>query len=138
MTLGGMIRILAESKLVHNLDPALTGPVPLNMANRRKRRAKEPVQGEEEGEDIVPATQFEPHESDDSQTMWDVIAILRESKTKYEVRWAGNDPATGKPWKPSWIPKEDCTNELIRDWKEQKRKLQEAKQSKKSLKRRKK
>jgi hypothetical protein len=72
-------------------------------------------------------THFEPHTSDDSQSLWPVNRILRESRSKYEVEWAGIDPETGKPWKPSWIPKEDCSDACIQDWKAEKRRLREIK-----------
>ncbi|KAF9814499.1 hypothetical protein IEO21_05050 [Rhodonia placenta] len=61
-------------------------------------------------------TQFIPQE-DDEETLWDVIEILAERANRYQVKWAGTDPATGKPWAPSWVPKHDCTDQLIHDWK---------------------
>ncbi|CAG8638933.1 5455_t:CDS:2, partial [Acaulospora colombiana] len=73
------------------------------------------------GDESQGLTHFEPHTSDDSQSLWPVNRILRESRSKYEVEWAGLDPETGKPWKPSWIPKEDCSDACIQDWKEEKR-----------------
>ncbi|CAG8673879.1 5326_t:CDS:2, partial [Acaulospora colombiana] len=73
------------------------------------------------GDESQGLTQFETHTSDDSQSLWPVNRILRESRSKYEVEWAGLDPETGKPWKPSWIPKEDCSDACIQDWKEEKR-----------------
>lgn len=73
-------------------------------------------------------TQFSAHDSDNAQdnTMWEVLYIMAESKNKYQVQWAGKDPDTRKPWKPEWIAKEDCTNELIREWKQKKAKKAEA------------
>lgn len=61
-------------------------------------------------------TQFEPG-SDDNETLWNVLQIVKESKNKYLVKWEGVDPDTGKPWDLSWVPKHDCTNELIHEWK---------------------
>ncbi|OSX67279.1 hypothetical protein POSPLADRAFT_1176054 [Postia placenta MAD-698-R-SB12] len=61
-------------------------------------------------------TQFIPQD-DDEETLWDVIEILAERGSRYQVKWAGNDPATTKPWAPSWVPKHDCTDQLIHDWK---------------------
>jgi hypothetical protein len=114
---------------VRNLDPASTVSVALNMVTKSRRKINEVI--EEDGvDDILGLTQFSPHESDNSQTMWDVVAILRESGSKYQVQWAGIDPSKGKPWKPTWIPKEDCTDELIQEWKAQKRNRKEAKKSK--------
>lgn len=53
---------------------------------------------------------------------WNVIRILKESGTKYQVQWDGIDPKTGKGWLPSWIPKSDCTDALVREWEDEKRK----------------
>jgi hypothetical protein len=115
---------------VQNLDPASTVSVAaLNMVTKSRRKINEVI--EEDGvDDIIGSTQFEPHESDNSQTLWDVVAILRESGSKYQVQWAGKDPRNGKPWKPTWIPKEDCTDELIQEWKAQKRNRKEARKAK--------
>ncbi|OCH94697.1 hypothetical protein OBBRIDRAFT_831529 [Obba rivulosa] len=71
-------------------------------------------------------TQFISQE-DDEETLWEVIEILEERPAKYKVKWAGVDPATGKPWPPSWVPKQDCTDHLVREWKiKQARKKKEA------------
>ncbi|KAF8596356.1 hypothetical protein BDV93DRAFT_455137 [Ceratobasidium sp. AG-I] len=61
-------------------------------------------------------TQFEPH-SDDEDTLYNVEKILDEAGRRYLVQWEGRDPATGKKWPPDWVPKTDCTDDLIADWK---------------------
>lgn len=61
-------------------------------------------------------TQFVPKENDDNE-LWDVIAIVAERPQQFKVKWKGIDPATRKPWKDSWVSKEDCTDDLIREWK---------------------
>ena len=61
-------------------------------------------------------TQFVPRE-DDEEILWKVIEITSEKGDLYKVRWEGNDPETGKPWPQSWVPKHDCTNDLVRAWK---------------------
>lgn len=76
-------------------------------------------------------TQFVPQE-DDEETLWDVIEITGERTNQYKVRWAGNDPATGKPWAQSWVPKHDCTDDLIRDWKIAKAKKKKEAEKRKS------
>lgn len=38
-----------------------------------------------------------------------LTSTLRKGN-KYEVDWEGIDPATNKPWDPSWVFKKDCTN----------------------------
>lgn len=58
-----------------------------------------------------PSTQFIPQEGDED-TLWSVIEILAENKKQYKVLWEGVDPATGEPWKPSWVAKHDCTSTL--------------------------
>ncbi|KAG8835521.1 hypothetical protein FRC20_007235 [Serendipita sp. 405] len=92
------------------------------------------ITDEEEEDEEVPGTQFEAHESDSSSNFYNVIRILKESNSKYQVEWDGIDPKTGKPWKPSWIPKEDCTNVLIREWKTEKQKRKQEKKMKKKRK----
>ncbi|KAF9026405.1 hypothetical protein BDZ89DRAFT_1067610 [Hymenopellis radicata] len=34
----------------------------------------------------------------------------------HQVRWAGLDPATGKPWPQDWVPKKDVTSDLVDAW----------------------
>lgn len=96
------------------------------MATKGKTKSKT-FRKDDSQEETQQLSQFEPHESDNSQSFWDVVCILRESGSKYQVEWAGKDPQTGQKWKPSWIPKEDCTDPLIQDWKARKRARQEAK-----------
>ena len=71
-------------------------------------------------------THFVPQE-DDEETLWEVIEILAEKGNRYRVRWAGVDPATNKPWAPSWVPKRDCTDDLVRAWKKKKAKSTKSK-----------
>jgi hypothetical protein len=63
-----------------------------------------------------PGTQFVPQEDDEEQ-LWEVIEITGERDREYRVRWAGTDPTTGKPWAQSWVPKHDCTDDLVLSWK---------------------
>ncbi|EMD41928.1 hypothetical protein CERSUDRAFT_110486, partial [Gelatoporia subvermispora B] len=77
---------------------------------------------DEENGDIESSLEIPPYETqfisqeDDDETLWEVIEILDERPTRYKVKWAGLDTA-GKPWAPSWVPKHDCTDILVRDWK---------------------
>ncbi|KAG2745559.1 hypothetical protein P692DRAFT_2089000 [Suillus brevipes Sb2] len=64
-------------------------------------------------------TQFEPRSNDDD-VLWEVIEIVAERGKKYRVRWAGNDPKTGRPWPLDWVPKHDCTDHLVGEWKRKK------------------
>jgi hypothetical protein len=61
-------------------------------------------------------TQFVPQENDD-EVLWKVIEITGEKDKFYKVRWEGDDPKTGKPWPQSWVPKHDCTPDLVKAWK---------------------
>ncbi|KDR79423.1 hypothetical protein GALMADRAFT_243496 [Galerina marginata CBS 339.88] len=63
---------------------------------------------------------FEPHEDDD-EMLWEVIEITSEERNRYKVRWKGVDPSTGKPWPLSWVPKQDCTDDLVFEWKRKKK-----------------
>jgi hypothetical protein len=63
-----------------------------------------------------PQTQFVPQEGDED-VLWKVIEITAENKKSYKVRWDGVDPKTNKPWAQSWVPKHDCTNDLVAEWK---------------------
>jgi hypothetical protein len=70
-----------------------------------------------------PETQFTQFEarSDDDETLWNAECILQERRGQYLVRWEGIDPDTGEPWADSWVAKHDCTDDLIKEWKEEKR-----------------
>ncbi len=48
------------------------------------------------------------------------LEILEEG---YLIQWVGQDPSTGQPFKPSWVCKGDCAEELVDAW-EAKRKYQ--------------
>jgi hypothetical protein len=76
-------------------------------------------------------TQFEPG-SDDNETLWSVLEIVKEDKRRYLVKWEGTDPDTGKPWDPSWVPKTDCTDDLIYEWKLMKAKKAKARKKKRT------
>ncbi|KAG4306256.1 hypothetical protein PORY_000244 [Pneumocystis oryctolagi] len=47
---------------------------------------------------------------------WEAKEIIGERKNEYKVSWAGIDPATGKTYKPCWVRKSDCTEELLNTW----------------------
>jgi hypothetical protein len=70
-------------------------------------------------------TQFEA-QSDDEDNLYNVERILAEKGRKYLVQWEGIDPATGEKWAPDWVPKTDCTDDLIADWKREKAKMKRA------------
>ncbi|KAK7442792.1 hypothetical protein VKT23_016036 [Stygiomarasmius scandens] len=65
-----------------------------------------------------PETQFVPQE-DDEDNLWQVIAIVDEDKKMYKVKWAGTD-SNGNPWPLDWVPKHDCTPDLVVEWKKKK------------------
>ena len=56
-----------------------------------------------------------------SQGGWfEVVEIVEEDGKRYKVRWAGKDPKTGQPWPLDWVPKSNCSPNLIEDWKKKK------------------
>ncbi|OBZ71740.1 hypothetical protein A0H81_08750 [Grifola frondosa] len=50
---------------------------------------------------------------DHDRNLHEALEILDEG---YLVRWAGIDPETGEPWKPSWMSKGNCTDGLVARW----------------------
>lgn len=42
--------------------------------------------------------------------------IVASKKGQYKVEWAGVDPRTGGQRTPSWVPKEQCDEELVDVW----------------------
>lgn len=64
-------------------------------------------------------TQF-VEQSGDEDVLWAVQEITAERGKLYKVKWAGVDPKTGKPWAQSWVPKHDCTDDLVVEWKKKK------------------
>jgi hypothetical protein len=83
------------------------------------RRAAE---SQSESEILIsdPSQEFQPREDDD-ETLFEVIEITGEKDGRYRVRWEGHDPKTGKPWPQSWVPKRDCTGDLVLEWKTKKK-----------------
>lgn len=73
-------------------------------------------------------TQFES-QSGDEENLYNVERILAEKGRKYLVQWEGTDPTTGQRWPPDWVPKTDCTNDLIADWKREKAKMKRGQRS---------
>ncbi|KAA1083185.1 hypothetical protein PGT21_027186 [Puccinia graminis f. sp. tritici] len=54
------------------------------------------------------------------QQEWAANQILREKGGKYLIEWSGLDPATGRPWEPSWEPKKMANRALVADWRKAK------------------
>lgn len=77
---------------------------------------------------LPPAeTQFVPAGSDEDEQMYAAVKILdervsRNGRGEYLVQWEGIDPTTDENWKPTWEPKSAVTNDLIKSWKEEKKK----------------
>ncbi len=63
---------------------------------------------------------FVPRDDDD-QTLHKVVKITGETNLKFRVMWEGEDSNTGKPWKQSLVPKQDCTNDLVDAWNQEKK-----------------
>lgn len=71
-----------------------------------------------------PETQFQAH-TDDEDVLWEVLEITAENARQYKVKWEGKDEK-GRPWAQSWVPKHDCTDELVIEWKLKKAKQRRA------------
>jgi hypothetical protein len=97
----------------------------------KKRGRRKGLEGE--GSPVQEEAQFGSHESDSTETFWDVKRILKEKPGFYFVDWDGVDPATGKPWPPSWVAKTDCTGDLIQEWKATKEEAKAAKSAKRGM-----
>ncbi|KAF9052222.1 hypothetical protein BDZ89DRAFT_421715 [Hymenopellis radicata] len=82
-------------------------------------------QSEPESQRFVP-------QSDDDKNVFPVVEITAEKGKKYKVRWAGNDPATGKPWAESWEPKTNVMSPLVTDWKARKQAKKDRKRASKA------
>ncbi|KZT18411.1 hypothetical protein NEOLEDRAFT_1143431 [Neolentinus lepideus HHB14362 ss-1] len=76
-------------------------------------------------------TQFVSQEDDD-KTLWEVIEITGEQGRRYRVKWAGINPETGQPWADSWVPKHDCTDDLVEEWKRKKARKRKGKDGEKT------
>ncbi|GAA5889385.1 hypothetical protein JCM5296_006346 [Sporobolomyces johnsonii] len=102
------------------------------------RRRSSAVKAEEDSLEVHPATQTASAEEEsapavetpatddesltggeDSQGYWKAVEIIGETANKYWIVWAGTDPDTGEPWKPTWEPKENATAALVSTWKTQ-------------------
>ncbi|KAL0250712.1 hypothetical protein I308_102895 [Cryptococcus tetragattii IND107] len=71
----------------------------------------------------IPSTQFIP-EANDADNLYEAVEIMDERGPpvdgEYLIKWSGTDEY-GRPWKPSWEKKSGCTDALIMEWKEKKR-----------------
>ncbi len=58
----------------------------------------------------------------DTPSPWEVVEIHAEDGKRYKVRWAGEDPKTGKPWPLTWIPNPNpyCSSQLVKEWERKK------------------
>lgn len=79
--------------------------------------------GSEEPSPEIPSTQFIP-EANDADNLYEAVEIMDERGApvdgEYLIKWSGTDKY-GRPWKPSWEKKSGCTDALIMEWKEKKR-----------------
>ncbi|KAE8537696.1 hypothetical protein D1P53_005752 [Cryptococcus gattii VGV] len=71
----------------------------------------------------IPSTQFIP-EANDADNLYEAVEIMDERGPpvdgEYLIKWSGTDEY-GRPWNPSWEKKSGCTDALIIEWKEKKR-----------------
>lgn len=84
------------------------------------RRNAHNAQSDSESDEPLEVSQLDTPfvaQSGDEEVMWEVEEITAEKGQQYKVKWAGVDPDTKKPWPQSWVSKEDCTDELVMEWK---------------------
>ena len=76
-------------------------------------------QEDDEDEEDFQTQGFDFRDSDSDDQLWEVEYIKSERKdgTEFLVKWAGVDD-NGKPWKDSWVPREDVTDDLVQDWRQ--------------------
>jgi len=72
----------------------------------RPNKRNKPLSSEESS---VPLTQ------DPQEVEYKARGILAESKTHYKIDWE-DDPVTGEKYPPTWEPKRNANEELVRDW----------------------
>jgi hypothetical protein len=73
-----------------------------------------------ESDSHFPETQFQPVDnSQDDDELYAVKSVLGEdTKARlYLLEWDGLDAETGYDYRPTWEPKEGCTDDLIKEWK---------------------
>ena len=58
-----------------------------------------------------------------SQEEWEALRILAQEgqrfELKYLIEWAGIDPATGKPWEPTWEKASNAGESLRKSWEQE-------------------
>lgn len=55
---------------------------------------------------VEPQTQYsekQPSSPQEEGTWFEIKEIVAEGRTSYRIAWAGEDPATGQPWKREWV-----------------------------------
>jgi hypothetical protein len=57
----------------------------------------------------------------DPNQEWSADRILKEKEGYYYISWAGIDPDTSKPWRPTWEPKNLANEALVMEWREKKK-----------------
>jgi len=82
-----------------------------------------PADEEEEGDH----DHEQPHHANHEQPVvategwFEAVEILNEERGKFLISWAGTDPATGRPYEPSWEPKSYANKQLRADWQARKK-----------------
>lgn len=53
---------------------------------------------------VEPQTQSSEKLPSSQEDVWfEIKEIVGERKNSYRISWAGEDPATGQPWKREWV-----------------------------------
>lgn len=97
------------------------------MPSKGKQKAELVDDGGVSDSSLSEPTQYFIPQENDEEVLYSVIEITSERNNMYKVRWAGNDPKTGKPWAQSWVAKTDCTDDLVLKWKKKKKEREKRK-----------
>lgn len=67
-------------------------------ASRRQQKKQSYVEPQTQYSEKLPLSL-----SQEEGTWYEIKEIVAEKRTSYRIAWAGEDPATGQPWKREWV-----------------------------------
>lgn len=86
-------------------NAAATSPAPPSRKRKRVGAPKPPKKKTKTKKKTAASDEWYPADS-----------ILEETRTHYLIEWVGTDPATGNDWVPTWEPKANANDDLVREW----------------------
>ncbi|KAK9240097.1 class II histone deacetylase complex subunits 2 and 3-domain-containing protein [Lipomyces kononenkoae] len=69
----------------------------------------------------MPTSTLEEADKPEDISYYTADHIKDEKKGRVLVVWSGIDATTGLPYEPSWVRRQDCTEELLTEWDESKK-----------------